>query len=85
MKTSENKNINNILSKMGLTEEEAEEFISYFFVKYMSEKCNISLSLDTHTSHERDNTYINVVGSIIITNDDGVILSSDSDTSTNIS
>lgn len=76
--------IHQILEKLELHEEEAEIFVSYFFKKYLSEKCNLSLHLNAESYYERENVYMNISGEIDLKDNDDTILSSSDYASANL-
>ncbi len=76
MEANKSLEINQILNKLGLNEKEAEVFVSYFFKKYLSEQCNLSLHLGAELSYERDYVYMNISGEIDLKDNDDTILSS---------
>lgn len=51
--------IENILAKLGLTDEEALEFVTHYNREYF-DKCSFSLSLSANPESSGENMYVNI-------------------------
>lgn len=84
MTTKKNIAIEEVLAKLGLSEKETEVLMNHFVEKYLQEKCNLSVNVSMDTSYECDNRYVTLNAEVELTNENGVILSSNTYTSTSI-
>lgn len=77
--------IDKVLAKMGLTEEEAMIFVNHFNHKFF-EKTSLSLSLNSDTSYEYDNRYASISLGVELNDEEGkVLVSNTADCSMSVS
>lgn len=65
--------IETILAKLGLTDEEAREFVTHYNREYF-DKCSLSVSLSGDCDYEGDSTYANINVSLTLEDPEGTTL-----------
>lgn len=65
--------IETILAKLGLTDEEALEFVTHYNKKYF-ETCSFSISLSVNSEYEHDSKYTNISIDVSLEDQDGTTI-----------
>lgn len=76
--------VSTLLNRFNINEEEMSILFEYFIEKYIEEKCSLSTSVNTETSYEGENMYVNVSVEVELSNNKQVLLSSSGNESTRI-
>jgi hypothetical protein len=85
MTTENSIEINHILTKLGLSEDEVGVLMAHFVEKHIKENCQLSLSMDLDTDYEGENRYVKINYKVQLFHKDEVILFSEDYTSACIS
>ena len=76
--------LEDVMAKLGLTEKEVEVLMNHFVKKYLQDKCSLNVNVGMDTSYECDNRYVTLNAEVELVNENGIILSGNTYTSTSI-